>query len=69
MLVLIAPGDAGTGEKDENRGENKGKPTTLSPFKSFTVMEPLSVEGFYLCVGCEVRMFSGVQNLPLELFF
>lgn len=37
MLVLIAQAlgrDAGTGEKDENRGENKGKPTTLSPFKA-----------------------------------
>lgn len=37
MLVLIAQAlgrDAGTGEKNENRGENKGKPTTISPFKA-----------------------------------
>lgn len=42
MLVLIAQAlgrDAETGEKDENRGENKGKPTTLSPFKAILQKE------------------------------
>ena len=45
MLVLIAQAlgrDAGTGEKDENRGETLlgwGKPTTLSPFKAILQKE------------------------------